>query len=174
MDLGRAREAMDRDPDRARAALDTAYQQARDTIDELRALSRGIAPPLLVDRGLGPAIEELLARSDLPVDLRLDPHAARGLPPHLETAVYFVVAEALTNVVKHSRAGRVEVVVGRVVDDGRVVAQITDDGVGGAHPGKGSGLAGLRQRVVGLGGTLELTSPAGGPTVVRMEVPLAG
>lgn len=174
MDLGRAREAMDHDPDRARAALDAAYEQARDTVEELRALSRGIAPPLLVDRGLGPAIEELLTRSEVPVDRRLDDDAVRGLAPHVETAVYFVVAEALTNVAKHSRADRVEVVVDRAVDADRVLVRVTDDGVGGAHPGKGSGLAGLRTRVLGLGGTLELTSPPGGPTVLRVEVPVVG
>ncbi|WP_375000586.1 sensor histidine kinase [Aeromicrobium sp. CTD01-1L150] len=170
MDLGRVRHQLDQDPERAREALDVAYGQARDAIDELRALSRGIAPPLLVDRGLGPALEELVARHDEQVSLRLDPSAMDALAPHVETCVYFVVAEAMTNVAKHSRADHVEVLVARTGD--AVVAEVTDDGVGGAHPGKGTGLAGLQQRVRGLDGTLAVTSPPGGPTIVRMEMPM--
>ncbi|MDF9715744.1 sensor domain-containing protein [Nocardioides sp. ChNu-153] len=176
MDLGRARHQLDQDPERARDALDAAYQQARDAIDELRALSRGIAPPLLMDRGLGPALEELVARAEEHVDLVVEPALAHGLPPHVETAVYFVVAEQMTNVAKHSGAGvvAVDVLTVPTADGEAVRVQVADDGVGGAHLGKGSCLAGLEQRVRGLGGTLVLDSPAGGPTILRVEVPLRG
>ena len=172
MDIGRARHQLEKDPERAREALDAAYTQARDAIDELRALSRGIAPPLLVDRGLGPALEELVGRADAEVELRMDPELAHGLAPHVETALYFVVAEGMTNVAKHSGAATVLVQVEREGDS--VAANVADDGVGGAHQGKGSGLAGLEERVRGLGGRLLLSSPAGGPTVLRAEVPLDG
>lgn len=172
MDIGRARHQLDQDPERAREALDAAYTQARDAIDELRALSRGIAPPLLVDRGLGPALEELVNRADAEVELRIDPELAHGLAPHVEAALYFVVAEGMTNVAKHSGAATVLVQVEREGDV--VAANVADDGIGGAHRGKGSGLAGLEQRVLGLGGRLLLSSPPGGPTVLRAEVPLDG
>lgn len=172
MDLGRARQQIEHDPALARATLDVAYGHAREAIDELRALSRGIAPPLLVDRGLAPALEELVARHDEGVTLQLDPDSLRGLAPHVETCLYFVVAEAMTNVAKHAAAQ--EVVVAVRVAGGTAVAEVSDDGVGGAHPGKGSGLAGLEQRVQGLGGTLSVASPIGGPTVLRAVVPAAG
>ena len=100
MDLGRARRQLADDPERASETIDAALLQARETVDELRSLSRGIAPPLLVDRGLTAALGELTVRSEVPVEATIDvPHT---LPPHVETAVYFVVAEALTNVAKHS------------------------------------------------------------------------
>ena len=102
MDLGRAKRQVADDPERAAATIDEALAQARETVAELRSLSRGIAPPLLVDRGLAAALEEMLAQSVVPVESRIDVPAQ--LPPHVETAVYFVVAEALTNVAKHSGA----------------------------------------------------------------------
>jgi signal transduction histidine kinase len=167
MDLGRARKQMTDDPDRAGATIESALLQARETVDELRSLSRGIAPPLLVDRGLRVALEEMLRGSSVPVEPSID--VPDHLPPHVETAVYFVVAEALTNVAKHSDAQHVRV---SVVANGEVVAvRVEDDGVGGAHESKGSGLAGLRQRLAGVDGTLAMTSPAGGPTVVEARIP---
>lgn len=169
MDLGRARRQLDDDdPQRARETVDAALAQARETVDELRSLSRGIAPPLLVDRGLRVALEELLNRSSVPVEATLDVPAQ--LPPHVENAVYFVVSEALTNVAKHSAATAVQVTVAE--RDGVVRLSVTDDGIGGAHPGKGLGLAGLRQRLAGVDGTLTVTSPAGGPTEVCAEIPV--
>ena len=107
MDLGRARKQLDQDPERAAETIDAALLQARETVDELRSLSRGIAPPLLVDRGLRAALGELMVRSDLPVEAVV--RVPEDLPPHVETAVYFVVAEALTNVAKHSGATRASV-----------------------------------------------------------------
>ncbi len=169
MDLGRARKQLEKDPEQARETLDAALMQARATVDELRSLSRGIAPPVLVDRGLRAALEELAARSPIPVEVYADLPA--DLPPHVETAAYFVVSEALTNVAKHSGARSVSVAVSEA--DGSLMVEVADDGIGGAHPGKGQGLAGLEQRVRGVDGTLVVSSPEGGPTIVRAEIPCA-
>jgi signal transduction histidine kinase len=168
MDLGRARKQLDQDPAKVAETLDAALLQARETVDELRSLSRGIAPPLLVDRGLRAALGELMVRSDIPVESVV--RVPEDLPPHVETTVYFVVAEALTNVAKHSGAQRVSVQV--VAADGAVTVRVEDDGRGGAHLGKGQGLAGLAQRLAGVDGTLELSSPDGGPTVLAATIPL--
>ncbi len=167
MDLGRAKRQLDQDPERASATLDEALTRARETVAELRSLSRGIAPPLLVDRGLAAALEEMLAQSVVPVESRIDVPPA--LPPHVETAVYFVVAEALTNIAKHSGASSASVAV--TLEGDKVLVRVEDDGVGGAHPAKGLGLAGLRQRLAAVDGTLDLTSPAGGPTVLVARIP---
>src|SRR6478735_6085716 len=124
MDLGRAKKQVADDPERAAETLDAALAQARETVAELRSLSRGIAPPLLVDRGLAAALEEMLAQSSVPLSARIDVPAE--LPPHVETAVYFVVAEALTNVAKHSHASSAEVVV--AVDGTELEVRVEDDG----------------------------------------------
>ena len=170
MDLGRARRQLADDPARASETIDAALLQARETVDELRSLSRGIAPPLLVDRGLTSALGELTVRSEVPVEATVD--VPDDLPPHLETAVYFVVAEALTNVAKHSGATRASV--GVWVENGGVEVRVEDDGVGGAHPAKGTGLVGLQQRVLAADGRLEVTSPESGPTVVHAFLPVGG
>lgn len=167
MDLGRARRQVADDPVRAAATLDDALAQTRETVAELRSLSRGIAPPLLVDRGLAAALEEMLAQSSVPVRARIE--VPEQLPPHVETAVYFVVAESLTNVAKHSRASSAEV--GVAVRDGVVEVRVEDDGIGGAHPAKGLGLAGLRQRLAAVDGTLEVTSLEGAGTAVVARIP---
>jgi signal transduction histidine kinase len=170
MDLGRAKRQVADDPERAAATIDEALAQARETVAELRSLSRGIAPPLLVDRGLAAALEEMLVQSVVPVESRIDVPAQ--LPPHVETAVYFVVAEALTNIAKHSAATSASV---SVVDAGsQVEVRVADDGVGGAHPAKGLGLAGLRQRLAAVDGTLEVTSPEGHGTVLLARIPVLG
>ncbi|WP_246273673.1 sensor histidine kinase [Phytohabitans houttuyneae] len=168
MDLGRAQQQMETDPEAARRTLDEALTQTRDTLAELRALSRGIAPPILVDRGLPSALAALAARGVIPVDLTIDPKLGR-LEPSVETTAYFVVAEALTNVAKHSRATECWVVVSRVGDHLKI--DIIDDGDGGAHVSKGHGLAGIGDRLRANGGTLDVVSPAGGPTEVRAELP---
>ncbi|HKE65961.1 MAG TPA: sensor domain-containing protein [Micromonosporaceae bacterium] len=168
MDLGRVRQQLDTDPDAARTTIDEILGQTRETLDELRALSRGIAPPVLTDRGLAAALAALAGRSPVPIDLRLPADLGR-LDPNTETTVYFVVAEALTNVAKHSNAD-----VGAVrvdLDPGTVAASIADNGVGGASISKGHGLAGLADRVRAAGGTLDVTSPAGGPTEIRVVLP---
>ncbi|WP_232074739.1 sensor histidine kinase [Phytohabitans suffuscus] len=168
MDLGRAQQQMESDPEAARRTLDEALTQTRDTLAELRALSRGIAPPILVDRGLPSALAALAARGVIPVDLTIDPKLGR-LEASVETTAYFVVAEALTNVAKHSGATECWVVVSRAGDHLKI--DIIDDGDGGAHVSKGHGLAGIADRLRSNGGTLDVLSPVGGPTEVRAELP---
>lgn len=168
VDISRARQQLEANPGRAGEILDEALVRARSTTRELRALSRGIAPPLLVDRGLAAAVAELLQRSPIPTTSTVG--IPEDLPPHVETAVYFAVAEALTNVAKHSAASRTALEI--TTRDGHLVATVSDDGIGGAHVAKGSGLAGLQQRLAGLEGTLTVSSPAGGPTVLVASVPL--
>jgi signal transduction histidine kinase len=134
----------------------------------LRALSRGIAPPILTDRGLAAALHALAARGLIPVELSVDPELGR-LPAAVESTAYFVVAEALANVAKHSGATGCAVALRMV--DGRLSVAVVDDGQGGAHVAKGHGLAGLTDRVRAAGGTLSVSSPAGGPTEIRAELP---
>ncbi|MEO3786303.1 sensor histidine kinase [Actinocorallia sp. B10E7] len=168
MDLGRARRQVHADPERAEEIIEDARRQATETVAELRSLSRGIAPPLLVDRGLAAAVEEMAQGCPVPAEVDVD--VPDGLPPHVETAAYFVVAEALTNVAKHSGARGAEV---RVTMSGMwLEVEVSDDGVGGAHEGKGLGLAGLARRVEAVEGELTVTSPVGGPTAVRARVPV--
>ncbi|WP_188111392.1 sensor histidine kinase [Nocardioides antri] len=167
MDLGRARRQLADDPDQAATTIDAALTQTLETVEELRALSRGIAPPLLVDRGLAVAVREMASGQAIPVHVVAE---AEPLPPQAETAAYFVVAEALTNIAKHSQASRADVALR--VDDGRLVVTVDDDGRGGAQVAAGRGLDGLRERLAGVDGTLEVASPDGGPTRVRAEVPL--
>jgi signal transduction histidine kinase len=167
MDLGRARAQLDQDPERARATIDGALTQARDTVEELRSLSRGIAPPVLVDRGMEAALREAVARSAVPTTVAYD--APARLPAHIENAAYFVVTESLTNIAKHSGASAAHVAM--QVHDGQAVVVVEDDGRGGATFVADGGLAGLVQRARAVDGTLELSSPPGGPTVVRAALP---
>ncbi|GAA5177906.1 sensor histidine kinase [Rugosimonospora acidiphila] len=168
MDLGRARQQLEINPEAARATIDEALGQTRETLDELRALSRGIAPPILADRGLPSALAALASRSTVPVALSVPEDLGR-LAPILENTAYFLVAEALTNLAKHSQAQAGAVYLGRA--EGRLTVAILDDGIGGAHLSKGHGLTGLADRVRAAGGTLHVTSPAGGPTEIRAELP---
>jgi signal transduction histidine kinase len=168
MDLGRARQQLSSDPEAARVTIEEALGQTRETLDELRALSRGIAPPVLADRGLPSALAALASRSTVPVGLSIDESLPR-LPAIVENTAYFVVAEALANLAKHSQARAAAVDVVRL--DGRLAVTVLDDGVGGAHVAKGHGLAGLADRVRAAGGTLTVDSPTGGPTVIRAEMP---
>jgi signal transduction histidine kinase len=168
MDLGRARIQLGQDPDTAARTLDAAVAQTRAAVEELRALSRGIAPPLLVDRGLVAAVAEMADGQPIPVRVTAD--VPSGLPLPVETAAYFVVAEALTNVVKHSGAARADVTL--VVVDGALQVTVDDDGRGGAAASPGHGLHGLQERLAGVDGQLLLASPEGGPTRLRAEVPL--
>ncbi|MEV4200308.1 sensor histidine kinase [Micromonospora globbae] len=173
MDLSRARQQLASDPDAAGRTLDEAVAQTRDTLAELRALSRGIAPPILVDRGLPSALAALAGRGLIPIELRID--SGLGTPdgrldPAVESTAYFVVAEALTNVAKHSRATECHVSVSR--SDRRLIVSVGDDGQGGAHVAKGHGLAGIADRVRAAGGELMVVSPPGGPTEIRADLPL--
>lgn len=172
MDLSAAERRLDSDPDEARRLLAEARAQAAETLAELRALSRGIAPPILADRGLAAALAAVAARSTVPTSVEVAIGDERPAPP-IEAAAYFVASEALANVAKHARAG---VAVVRVwsageADDRVLAVDVTDDGVGGANPAKGHGLAGLMDRVEGLGGLVSVTSPPGGPTTVRATLP---
>jgi signal transduction histidine kinase len=168
MELGRAQHHFDSRPEAAREALADAIVQTQEALDELRALSRGIAPPILVDRGLREALTALAARSTTPVELDAGP-LDRRLDAAVETAAYFVIAEALTNVAKHSHAHRGAI--GLRHSEGTLRVWVTDDGVGGAALDKGHGLRGLDDRLHAAGGRLRLTSPAGGPTTISAELP---
>ena len=171
MTLGMARSRFDSDPAATRQLLDQAHRDAKDSITELRQLARGIHPAILTDRGLDAALSAVAARNAVPttVDVALDTRPR----PEVEAVLYFAVAEALTNVAKHSGATRCSVTVDQVPGGIRTV--VWDDGVGGAgtdgHPG--GGLSGMRDRVRAAGGTLLIESPVGGPTRVTVEVPCA-
>jgi signal transduction histidine kinase len=181
MDLGRALHQVDADPAKARVAMESSLTQAQQTLDELRNLSRGIAPPILVDRGLVAALDELTARSAIPVRFVTNlPRDRRPdeIPARVQDAAFYVVSEALTNAAKHSGAERAEVEVHlgeqmlrvTVRDEGRGGA--TYDGSGGPLDRTGgTGLLGLRDRLAGLDGMLDLYSPAGGPTVLTAILP---
>jgi signal transduction histidine kinase len=169
MDLSLAQRRMKTDPDKAAPLLAEAIEQTRETLDELRALSRGIAPPILADRGLPAALAALGGRSTVPVELSLSLPNDHRLPESVENTAYFLVAEALTNVAKHSGATWCEV---KVTGDGNLVyVTISDNGRGGAHTAKGHGLAGLADRVRAADGRLDVQSPPGGPTVLTAELP---
>jgi signal transduction histidine kinase len=168
MELGRAQHHFDTRPEAVRVALADAIVQTQEALEELRALSRGIAPPVLADRGLRAALTALAARSTVPAELDAEP-LERRLDPAVETAAYFVIAEALTNVAKHSQARRC--VVGLRHGAGSLRVWVWDDGAGGAALAKGHGLRGLDDRVLAAGGRLEVISPAGGPTTVAADLP---
>jgi signal transduction histidine kinase len=157
-----------KDPEGADAVLQSAREELLLALEELRELARGIHPAVLTERGLGPALEALAARLALPV--AVDAPLER-LPEPVEAAAYFVVSEALTNVAKYAQAREATVRVAR--QDGRVVVEVRDDGVGGAEAGAGSGLRGLQDRVAALSGSLSVESPRGRGTVVRADIPLS-
>jgi signal transduction histidine kinase len=160
------RSRIDGDPE-TEEQLEEARRELDQALDELRELARGIHPSVLSDRGLDAALEGLAGRAPLPVEL--DATLGERLPDRVESASYFVVAEALTNVAKYAQATRASVAVTRV--DGQVVVEVADDGVGGADPTAGSGLSGLLDRVSALGGTLEVDSQPGRGTTVRAAIP---
>ncbi|MER5420232.1 sensor histidine kinase [Streptosporangium roseum] len=167
MDLSRAQRQLKRDPQAVEAMLSQAITSTRDTLDELRALSRGIAPPILTDRGLAPALAALASRCTIPVEL--DVQVTGRFAAAVENTVYFVVAESLTNVAKHSHATVCTVSLTKT--GGVLMLTIGDDGVGGAHVAKGHGLSGLGDRLKAVDGELAVDSPVGGPTVIVAEVP---
>jgi signal transduction histidine kinase len=168
LDLRLARERLDDDPNEAAAMLDDASAELARATEELRELARGIHPAVLSDRGLGAAVESLAKRAPLPVEI--DSSLDGRLPGPVESAAYFVIAEALTNVVRHSGADRAEIDIRR--DNGRLLVEVSDDGAGGADR-TGSGLRGLADRVAALDGSLQIVGPAGGGTIVRADIPLA-
>jgi signal transduction histidine kinase len=167
MDLGVAKERLDSDPEQARQLVASAHDEAKAALAELRHLVRGFHPAILEDRGLDAALSAVVARSPVPVALSVD--VAERPAAAVESTVYFVVTEALTNVAKHANSTRASVTIVRQRD--RLVVEITDDGTGGADPARGSGLHGLAQRLESHGGWMTILSPEGGPTTLLAEVP---
>jgi signal transduction histidine kinase len=167
LDLRLAREKLEENPKAAATMLDEASAELAKATEELRELARGIHPAILSDRGLEAAVESLGQRAPLPVEI--DASIDGRLPEPVEAAAYFVVSEALTNVVRHAGAERAQVGIRR--GDGRLLVEVRDDGSGGADPA-GSGLRGLADRVAALDGRLEVDGSTGGGTVVRAEIPL--
>ena len=166
MDLSAAQRRLEDDPPQARALLDEALQQSQDALAEIRTLSRGIAPPILAEQGLQAAITALAARGTIPTSVEVE---EVQLSDAAQNAAYFVIAEALANVEKHSQARQASVEVRRV--GALAVINISDDGIGGASPAKGHGLSGLADRLAGVDGSLTVSSPAGGPTQLTATIP---
>lgn len=167
LNLGIAKATLKDLPPEVQQVIDEAHRAAKESIEELNNLVRGLHPSVLDELGLDPALSGLAARAPFPVRLRVDVPERAG--PAVEAVAYFVVSEALTNIAKHARATRAEVAVTRLGGILRVV--VTDDGAGGADPSGGSGLRGLAQRVSSVDGAFRLSSPTGGPTVMTVELP---
>jgi signal transduction histidine kinase len=168
MSLGMAEQKLAEDPQRVGELLAEARVGAEQALRELRDLARGIHPPVLADRGLEAALQSLANSTPMKVNLSVD--LMERPAPAVESAAYFVVAEALANAAKHARARRLDITIART--DDLVDLEVEDDGVGGANP-EGSGLRGLRRRVEALDGTLSVISPRGGPTRIRAQLPCA-
>jgi len=170
IDLGMAETMFPERPEDARALLASAREKNRQSIAELREIGRGLHPAILEDRGLDAALSAVVAAS--PVPIRLTCELATTPPPAIEEAAYFIVSEAVSNILKHARARTAAV---DVEADARALRILVhDDGLGGADGSRGSGLAGIDARVRALEGTLRVASPPGGPTVVAVELPFAG
>jgi signal transduction histidine kinase len=168
MELGRAKAKFADDIDAARELVDQAHAQAKEALTELRNLVRGVHPPVLTDRGLDAALSGLAALCPVPVDVHVDvPVRPKS---SVEAVAYFMVAEALTNVAKHSRASHAKVVVEGHGYPGTLTVMISDDGIGGADI-TSPGLSGLADRVSGVDGRLSVESPVGGPTIIAAELP---
>jgi signal transduction histidine kinase len=167
MSLGMAEEQIARDPEGARLLLAEARESSSQALAELRDLVRGIHPPVLADRGLVGAVRALALAAPRPVALQLE--VPERLPAPVESAAYFALAEGLTNAIKHG--GGQEVAISVWHDAGRLEMLVRDGGPGGAEPERGTGLRGIERRLSAFDGTLELDSPAGGPTCLRMTLP---
>lgn len=176
MDIAAAERKMSDDPEAAATLLAEARQQAGDTLEELRALSRGFAPPILQDRGLVAAAESLAARSPIPVTMESSLVPGERFSPEIERNAYYVLAEFAANLAKHSGASAARLFIDRTVDTAGAPwlnVWLTDNGRGGASEVDGHGLRGLDERVRGLRGELVVDSPVGGPTRVGARIPLA-
>jgi signal transduction histidine kinase len=167
MMLGIMQRSLERGPDTVVPLILKAQDAATDALADLRDVVRSIHPPVLADRGLNGAVDALAARCPIPCTVTVE--SARRLPAAVESAAYFVVAEALTNVAKHSGATQVMV---RIAMSGDVLTvEVTDDGHGGADEDGGTGLSGIRRRIAAFDGETSVISPIGGPTVLRAVVP---
>jgi signal transduction histidine kinase len=169
MNLGMAR-AQASTAEEALRAIAESHEAAKAALAELRDLIRGLHPAVLEDRGLDAALSGVAARMPIPVRLTVDGLARRPAPV-VEAVAYFVVSEGLANIAKHAQASQAEVFVQRSGDRLHVI--VTDDGVGGADPARGTGLAGLARRAESVDGTFEVSSPPGGPTVLSVDLPCA-
>ncbi|GGF49440.1 two-component sensor histidine kinase [Microbacterium sorbitolivorans] len=171
MTLGLAQQKIDADPEKAKELLAEAHTSTKAAITELRQLARGIHASVLDDRGLDAALSAVASRSHIPVvlDVRMPGRVDRDA----EAAVYFAIAESLTNAAKHSRATEARVTVRARPETGSLWARVEDNGVGGARVLAGGGLDGIQNRIAALGGTCRLDSPAGGPTSLEVSVPCA-
>jgi signal transduction histidine kinase len=164
--LAQARLGAEGDP-ALRETLEQASAEAKAALAELRELARGIHPQILTEAGLGPAVETLAAKA--PFEVTIDVSGSDRFPAAVESAAYFVIAEALTNVAKYAHARQATV---RTRLDGDVLTiEVIDDGVGGAEAARGTGLRGLADRLAVIDGTLEVISPTGGGTTVRARIP---
>lgn len=170
MDLGTIEALLEKNPAKARELLAQARQSSAEALGELRDLVRGIHPPVLAERGLGDAVRALALRMPVPTEVSADLGGGRADAP-VESAAYFAVSEVLTNAVKHSGADRIWVDLQHA--EGLLRISVTDDGGGGAVVGAGSGLSGVERRLGTFDGVLAVSSPAGGPTMVTMEIPCA-
>ena len=176
MDLAAAERQIDADPEKARVLIAEAMAQSKDALEELRALSRGFAPPILLDRGLVAALESQAVRSTVSTRVVSDLAPGTQLDQEIERNAYFVASEALVNATKHSGATEINVRVGTATEDAGhewLDVTVTDNGTGGAVAIPGHGIAGLDERLRGLGGTLTIDSPDGGPTVVSARLPIS-
>lgn len=171
IDLGLASERVETDPAAARELILQGQEQARQALAEIRDLVRGIAPAILLDRGLRAAVDSISGRGPVSTAVTGNVDPGDRFPQSVERAAYFVVAEALANVAKHSRASRCEVRLNRSWS--RLTVEVNDDGAGGASIGAGGGLAGLANRITAVDGTFTVSSPPGGPTLVQATIPLA-
>lgn len=169
MDLGTIEMLVDKDPEKAKQLVAQARRSSADALDELRDLVRGIHPPVLAERGLGDAVRALALR--LPVASEVNVELSGRAEAPVESAAYFAVSEVLTNAVKHADADRIWIDLHHT--EGRLRVTVTDNGRGGAVIGAGSGLAGIERRLGTFDGVLAVSSPAGGPTMVTMEIPCA-
>ncbi|MGW6733526.1 sensor histidine kinase [Streptomyces sp. NPDC055013] len=169
MDLGTIEMLVDKDPEKAKQLVAQARRSSVDALDELRDLVRGIHPPVLAERGLGDAVRALALR--LPVASEVNVELSGRAEAPVESAAYFAVSEVLTNAVKHADADRIWIDLHHT--DGMLRITVTDNGKGGAVIGTGSGLAGIERRLGTFDGVLAVSSPAGGPTMVTMEIPCA-
>ncbi|UNS96836.1 sensor histidine kinase [Streptomyces tubbatahanensis] len=167
LSLATAEKLMETDPERAKELMRDARVGATASLAELRELIRGISPPVLNERGLVDAVRALAL--DIPLDVTVSADGRLTLDPPIESALYFGVAELLTNAVRHAHASRARVSLAR--NEADLVVEVEDDGRGGADERAGGGLAGMRRRLAVFDGTLEITSPPGGPTRVRMALP---
>jgi signal transduction histidine kinase len=167
MNLGMAKEKIDSDPALARQLIESAHRESREVLSEIRNLVRGLHPSILTDRGLEAAIRSLAGYCAVPVNIDVD--IPERPPEAVETTAYYIIAEALTNVAKHSQATQAHVIVRK--QNGTLTIEIEDDGIGGALPAPASGLSGLQDRAAALDGRLTISSPEGGPTRISARLP---